>query len=109
MKTVRHIDPQQTSLLDPTRNYHQGHENSVAAHDSIKPSKDALRLRIVNYIISRGLYGATSDEVEQGLGLTHQTASARLTEAKAKGELIVSGMKRKTRSGRKADVLIWRG
>jgi hypothetical protein len=38
--------------------------------------------------------------------LSHQTASARVTEAKIKGEIVDSGMKRATRSGRNAHVYV---
>ncbi len=91
---------------DITRHFHGGNAESVAAHASIVPTKAALRARVVEYVRSRGEHGATVDEIELGLGLSHQTASARATEAKAGGELVTSGVRRPTRSGRSAAVLV---
>lgn len=88
---------------DPTQNFHHGDRESIAAHDSLKPDKQRLRALVVGYVKSAG--GATSDEVEEALGLAHQTVSARLTEAKALGLVVDSGERRKTRSGRQAKVL----
>ena len=91
---------------DPTANYHGGNRESVEAHESIAPRKRILRTQVVAYVAGREFAGgATVDEIEQGLGLTHQTVSARVTEAKARGELVPTGYRRKTRSGRYAAVL----
>lgn len=94
--------------LDITRNYHQENIFSVMAHKSIIGNKAILRAKIIDYVKTRGYIGATSDEVEAALSLPHQTVSARITEAKADGTLLPNGMKRKTRSGRNAAVLIAR-
>lgn len=93
---------------DVTRRFHQGDLFSHLAHKSIVNSKAAIRARIINYIRDQGFTGATSDEVEEALEMSHQTVSARITEAKADGTLVPSGYKRKTRSGRNAAVLIVR-
>lgn len=91
---------------DITRNFHGGNEESTAAHRSIVTSKDTLRRRVIAFVRSRGEHGATSDEIEVALGLPHQTVSARITEAKAGGDLVPSGVRRLTRSGRSAAVLV---
>ncbi len=91
---------------DITGNFHGGNPESVQAHGSIVASKAHLRRRVVAYVASRGEFGATSDEVEVALALSHQTVSARITEAKAGGELVKSGDRRPTRSGRNAAVLV---
>lgn len=91
---------------DITLKYHQLDVFSVMAEKSIRPDKAKLLNMVVSHVVSKGPQGATSDEVEQSLGLSHQTASARLTEAKVKGLLMWSGTSRKTRSGRKAAVLV---
>ena len=91
---------------DPTANYHQGDIFSVAAHESIADVKQQLRARVVAYIANCGDNGATSDQVERDLHMPHQTVSARITEAKARGEVIPSGQRRLTRSGRSAAVLV---
>jgi len=50
---------------------------------------------------SRGGEGTTCDDVERITGLTHQTASARVNELAADGEITPNGQ-RKTRSGKPA-------
>ncbi len=91
---------------DITRNFHGGNPESNDAHRSIVTSKSVLRRRVVAYVRERGELGATSDEIEVALGISHQTVSARITEAKAGGELVKNGMRRLTRSGRSAAVLV---
>jgi hypothetical protein len=91
---------------DITRNHHGGNPESNAAHRSIVKVKDAIRNAIVSFVRYRGCYGATSDEVETLFGWSHQTVSARITEAKANGDLIKTTRKRPTRSGRNAAVLV---
>ena len=91
---------------DPTANNHGGNPQSVAAHESIAKRKRVLRDRIVAHVDALGRTGAISDEIETALDLPHQTVSARLTEAKARGELVPSGWSRPTRSGRFAAVLV---
>ncbi len=94
---------------DITRNFHGGNAESTAAHRSVVAVKATLRRRVVEYVRARGAFGATSDEIESGLGLPHQTVSARITEAKAAGDLVPSGLRRPTRSGRNAAVLVVAG
>jgi hypothetical protein len=91
---------------DITVNFHGGNRESADAHRSIVPAKETLRRKVVGFVRDRGGLGATSDEIEQGLGLAHQTVSARITEAKAAGDLVPSGVRRPTRSGRNAAVLV---
>lgn len=95
-----------TDTKDPTRFFHQMDIFSVEAHKSVVSSKKVLRAKIFRYIEAQGLFGATCDEIELALELSHQTASARVTELKADDLVIWSGHKRKTRSGRNAAVLV---
>jgi hypothetical protein len=78
-----------------------GSKTSKDASDSI--DSDTLRAKVFSFIYGRG--GATCDEVEVGLGMRHQTASARIRELVLKGSLIDSGIVRQTRSGR--DATVW--
>lgn len=65
------------------------------------------RQRVLAFIIARGLtLGATSDEVQRSLHLTHQTGSARVAELLQQGKIIESGRRRRTLTGCLADVLI---
>lgn len=90
-------------MTDITANRHGGNEHSTAAAATI--DKAALRAAILTFIASRGELGATSDEAEVALGLSHQTVSARFTELKAL-ELVTPAGRRPTRSGRSAGVYV---
>jgi len=78
-------------------------DTSQQAAKQIKPA--ALRLRLLAEMRLRGSMGATCDELEQAMGLSHQTASARLREMNLKGQVVDSGERRPTRSGRAA--IVW--
>lgn len=82
---------------------------SIAAYAQNKPKAPAQRAMILEYIRSRALDGATSDEAEVALDLPHQTCSARFKDLKDAGEIQTIGEVRKTRSGCKAMVFIARG
>lgn len=79
---------------------------SAEAFDSVQGVTGELRRRVYDIIKRSGLVGMTSDDVEETLGLSHQTVSARCTELKKRGLVIESGRRRPTRSGRNAAVLI---
>ena len=81
-----------------------GSETSEEAAKSIKPS--SLRSKVASMLRLRGLFGSTDDELEVSLGLRHQTVSARRRELGLLGKAKDSGVKRVTRSGRKATVWI---
>lgn len=91
---------------DPTRNRHGGNPESTAAHESIKADKARILRDVINHVTACGATGATCDEIELALFLSHQTASARCTEAVARGLLVRTQIRRETRSGRKAAVLM---
>lgn len=93
----------QSESQDITAAYSHNDQFSYQANKSLK-DKGQLRAKVLVYIAGRrDLGGATCDEVEQALGLSHQSASARMTELKARGLIKLAG-KRKTRSGRNAGV-----
>lgn len=85
-----------------------GADTSIAAANAQTPLKNlADRQAIFEFIASQGAYGATCDEVEASLGLIHQSCSPRVHELQYKTRDIVdSGARRKTRSGRNARVFI---
>lgn len=91
---------------DITRNFHRGNPESTEAWWSIADRVDIDRLRVITYVASQGRHGATCDETEQALGMSHQTTSARFTEAKVRGDIVHEGDRRKTRSGRYAAVWV---
>lgn len=89
---------------DITVSHHRGADTSAEAHASVSDStRAAQRNRILEFIrTSDG--GATCDQVEVCLQLSHQTASARITELSALHLISHSDERRKTRSGRSARV-----
>jgi hypothetical protein len=102
-------EPQQLPLdftADITANYHRGNPQSQAAHESIKGVKRLLRAEVVASIDAQARRGATCEETEQRLDRSHQSVSARITEAKARHELVDSGARRPTTTGRGAAVYV---
>lgn len=98
-------DDKQGNLFDICRNNHGGEPNSIAAHDSIREAKSQLQKAVLACIKSAGMIGVSCEQIEQMLGLSHQTASARVSELKRKGLIRVQGH-RKTKSGSNAGVLV---
>ena len=88
---------------------HQGNLESVEAFESIKSDLSRLRAYVLDFIKSKGFHGATCDEIEVALNLSHQTASDRCSELKKKGIVAPTYFKRLTRSGRSAAVLVFWG
>ena len=72
---------------------------------SSKPS--TARMRIFDRIINSP-NGATCDDLELRLGLSHQTVSAAITTMLAEKMIVDSGERRRTRSGRTARVYLRR-
>jgi hypothetical protein len=84
-----------------------GSETSKEAAASMVQAAPAIRQKVLNYVQQCGATGATCDEVEEALGLSHQTASARITELRHKFKKIMpAGFKRETRSGRMANCYV---
>ena len=75
---------------------------SRAAYESIKELRSTLYKKVLKHIRDTG--GATCDETEQALGLSHQTCSARFNDLSRTGRIYISGLRRPTRSGRQANV-----
>lgn len=83
---------------------HNGVSTSIAAAESMRDHSVRLLTHVVAYIEGCAAFGATSDEAEQALKLSHQTCSARFNQAHRSGLIIRTAFKRKTRSGRDAFV-----
>jgi predicted HTH transcriptional regulator len=88
-------------LFDICRSRHQGNQFSEAANESISREKSKLCEQVYELIAQS--HGLTCEDVEATLSLSHQTASARISELKKAGRVGVSGT-RKTKSGRNAGV-----
>ena len=88
--------------------YAKGSETSRAAAVSMLGIAPGQRKRVKAFILGKGVYGATADEVQVEVGLSHQNGSARVSELAKDNEIHDSGRKRPTRTGRPAVVYIVR-
>lgn len=80
-------------------------ETSLEAYESQKDKAPADASKILAYIIREDRpKGATCDEIEVALSMSHQTASARVRDLFKAGIIRDSGIRRNTRTGRKATV-----
>lgn len=90
-----------------TRKPYTPRETSLEAYKSQKDKAPVDAAKILAHIIKEDQSdGATCDEIEVSLSLSHQTASARVRDLFQGGLIMDSGLRRKTRTGRKATV--WR-
>lgn len=100
------FDRPPTSNPDVTRNFHRDNPQSAQANTKLgMEGKHHLRGLILQYIENQGERGATCEEIERSLTMKHQTASARLTELKAEGSVLVAG-RRQNASGSTASVYV---
>ncbi|MBF8297390.1 MAG: hypothetical protein HW395_47 [candidate division NC10 bacterium] len=79
-------------------------ETSRQAAAEIAPRLSALQEDILRYLRGRA-DGATCDQLEDALTLRHQTCGPRLRELALSGAIVDTGIRRRTRSGRKA--IVW--
>ena len=84
----------------------RGSATSKAAAASMVAIAPSIKRRIYDFILSRGARGATDDELEVALDLTHQTASSRRYALAQAGAVKRTDEKRPTRSGRSAFVYV---
>jgi hypothetical protein len=94
---------------DQRARYARGSSTSRRAAESIQETLNGLQAKVYAYIVGRGMDGATTDEIEIALDLSHQTASARVVELRDDlGYVHDPGPERRTRSGRHAMVHVAR-
>jgi hypothetical protein len=86
---------------------HVGTDTSRDAAVGIASHAEALREAVYGFIKAQG--GAICEEVEVGLDMIHQTASARIRELVLKGRLIDSGKRRRTSKNRQAAIWVLPG
>ena len=87
----------------------RGSETSLAAGLSVAHVRARVQGEVLAFLRARGAHGATDDEVEVALGLSHQSASARRRELVLKGWVFDSGRRRVNRSRRYGSVWLARG
>jgi hypothetical protein len=81
-------------------------DTCVASRNRLNSRRSVIRKTVHNFILERGAYGATCDEVEIALQLRHQTASCFIRFLTKDGFLEGTIERRKTRAGRFA--IVWR-
>jgi hypothetical protein len=81
---------------------------SLAAAESLEPVLSFLENKVLAFINARGSHGATCFEVEAGLALPHQTASARINGLQRKFLVQALVTTRTAPSGRQARVWVSR-
>ncbi len=83
---------------------------SRAAYAAKKSTAWIDRQRILEYVRTQGINGATCDQTEVALGMSHQTCSARFSEMGSMKNpaqsLFPSGELRPTRTGHRAVVFV---
>ncbi len=84
---------------------HNGTATSKAAAESMR-SRKATDERLILDMLARVIAGSTCDEMEQALGLSHQTCSARFNGLAARFRIVKAGYTRPTRTGRAAEVFV---
>ena len=101
---------QQLDMFGDNPNYTGASEAGLGGPvKSIAEKRDDMRERILDFISSRGRYGATTDEIQKVLKFSPKSISARCSELKTRNLVTVSNDDRLTRSGRYASVFIARG
>lgn len=82
----------------------QSSQTSLEAARSLEPEfRTAMQRKVYQFILARGELGATDEECQRGIPMNPSTQRPRRVELADDG-LIVRAGKRKTASGRKADV-----
>lgn len=81
-------------------------DTRAAALQAIKPDRGRLARAVLNVIRQRGRRGATDHEISEALRLQLDTCRARRCEARDRGDIHDSGLRRPTPSGRNAAVWV---
>ena len=95
-----------TDLFDqPVHKYIPHSTTSKEAAKRIEPDAPTLRDLVLRYLMARPGAGATDEEIQLGLGLNPSTQRPRRIELVERGVVRDSGLKRQTKSGRRA--VVW--
>lgn len=87
---------------DICRNRHGGADTSIEAFDSVKQHISRLGRVVLQFFKDHG--PSTCEQIEHALKLSHQCASARISELKRDALIYQTGQFRPTKAGRKARV-----
>lgn len=86
--------------------YEKPSKTSKKAARSMVAHAPNQRQRIWEFIHEQGGQGATCDEVEAALDIVHPSCSTRILELRRMGRVEFAEERRKTRSGREAEVYV---
>lgn len=86
--------------------FEEGSDTSKEAAESMQEFSGPLRQRVYDTLVRLGRLGATDDELEEIMGLRHQTLSARRRELELMGLITKTTQRRRTRSGRTAAIYL---
>ncbi len=92
-------------LTPPARHNAPAGTSGVAADRIARHARD-LRSSVLAFIVEQGPHGATDDEGEAALGVKPQTYTPRRGELVALRQVVDSGRRRNTASGRPAAVWV---
>lgn len=81
-------------------------QTSVDAAESIRPNAETLRRKVLDFIVSQGVNGATDEEIQVALSMGGSTERPRRVELVAAGMVKDIGTMRQTSTGRKATVWV---
>ncbi len=96
---------QQRSLFDTgTTPYQPSSDTSREAAVAIQPHLNKLQSKVLRFLTERGEHGATDEEIQTALEMSPSTQRPRRIELAGKGLIVKSEEKRKTKSGRSAQV-----
>jgi hypothetical protein len=83
-----------------------GKYESRVAYELTKPSHQAIRVEVYQFVLSRGQNGATADEVAAHFEALHNRTSPRMTELRQMFLIRETGVRRRTRQGMQAAVYV---
>lgn len=86
--------------------YVRGSATSKSASESMRAHAAPIRQRVYEYILSRGAFGCTDEEMTAALGISPSTARPRRGELVQMGAVKKTDITRPTRSGRQAAVYV---
>lgn len=90
----------------PTDTPHNATDTSTLAAMSAKKTAGPNGLKVFKYIKARGSAGATRDEIAVGTKIILQSVCSRVRVLEAYGWIRDSGLRRKSRTGRQARVMV---
>jgi len=101
------------SKIDGIVNRESGPSNGTDTSDEAAGSLGTwcarIRADVLDYLAACGDYGATCQETEHHLGVRTQSMTPRFWELRKQGLIEVSGLRRKTVSGKNARVYVVKG